>query len=370
MSDSASTPDRLVGCILSRLIGAYHSQDADDLDAIRCALRYFESAPAHPAPAEARRSGRAVLRRVLKMSRDDLSRLWEHEAHLSSYPALQDQIIQAFFDERDASVIRQIVALGPAEAAKRAANALHTYSHKEVRPTRARPSGGQVTRRSVDGMLGAYRRLFKVICQVSALNYPGDDLAQWRSPPQVVAPALQHELIDPERDEISRLLRAVRPLSHRARLELHRQLAERLSEHPRPLTVAERRAERQRGALEAMIAVARDAELPEGTAPMTTQFTDYARRLGLPWAVSSVGRAFRSWRNATSVYEEARTPESARVVRQRDCLLAGGREGADFLEALRHCMEEEPDTTRKTDHERWRKSYKEQAVKPERRLSP
>lgn len=181
------------------------------------------------------------------------------------------------------------------------------------------------------------------------------------------APDPAAELYEVERAEVDRLMQAARTLSHPGRLELHRRLAESLVVPPPQPSPADKLARRQRDALAAMAAVARAARCEPGQAPTTTEFTHHARRLGLPWSVSSVGRAFRSWSNAQKAYESA-TPESARPIRQRDAIAHGSREHADYLEILARWSAADPDDSSVTGYERWRKQYN--ATGDGRRLAP
>jgi hypothetical protein len=149
------------------------------------------------------------------------------------------------------------------------------------------------------------------------------------------------------------LVEASRRLSHRARLDLHLRLGETLGEAPRPPTRQEQLAQRQREALLAIDAVAKEAKLSVGRAPTRTEFARYAEKLGLPWKVSAIGRTFGSWKNAQRAYVGA-TPESARLLRQRDVLSHGGRGRADHLAIVRRWVEEHPTANTMKEYKRWR----------------
>jgi hypothetical protein len=190
VSDSADNLDAAVGCVLSRLIGEYRSQDAGDIEAMNRALWYFAAAPDLPAGQPPWPCGaHIVLRDVLGVSRLDLNADWERRRHRDGvFRAYDAELLHAFFPPASYSTVRELVCLGPAEAVSRSEAALYAYSQRTVRPNRARPKGGLITHRSINAMMGSFRRLIALVCELNALGHPAAELRVWAHPLKVRPP--------------------------------------------------------------------------------------------------------------------------------------------------------------------------------------
>ena len=106
-----------------------------------------------------------------------------------------------------------------------------------------------------------------------------------------------------------------------------------------------------------MAAVAHSLALPDGTAPTTTQFNATCRVLGLRWNVSSAGRAFNGWRNATEAFAGRYLPESSRQIRMRRYLSGGRRSPRAHLQSVRDWLGTNPTAETIENYERWRKQH-------------
>jgi hypothetical protein len=159
------------------------------------------------------------------------------------------------------------------------------------------------------------------------------------------------------------LLHRILALPYRSQLELYAQLTDRLSTIAKP-SMARNRITDQREALIAMQSVAKSLSLPDGQAPTTTQFDLEARKLGLAWNVTSVGRALNGYRNAQTAFTTGRVPEGARHIRQRHYLNRTGRwaDRMDSLEFLRRWQEEDPGGQTRSDYTRWLVDYNSRAA--------
>jgi hypothetical protein len=171
------------------------------------------------------------------------------------------------------------------------------------------------------------------------------------------------QLPDADRASIESLLRRILALPYRSQLELYAQLTDRLSTVAKPSKARKRIADQQE-ALTAMQSVAESLSLPDGQAPTTTQFDLQARKLGLAWNVTSVGRALNGYRNAQTAFTTGRVPESARHIRQRQYLKRTGRgaDRMDLLEFLRRWQEEDPGGQTPIDYTRWLLDYNSRAA--------
>jgi hypothetical protein len=168
-------------------------------------------------------------------------------------------------------------------------------------------------------------------------------------------------LPDLEQLELQAFLGRALSLPYRSQLALHEQLTARLREAGLPPTKHDDLITRQRAALAAMQAVASELGLPKGQSPTTAEFAAETKRLGIKMSVSSAGRAFNGWGNATATFEGERLPESARVIRQRRSL-QGAQSGSpgDHLELIAKWLaSDECSEETRPDYEQWRRRYNE-----------
>lgn len=151
------------------------------------------------------------------------------------------------------------------------------------------------------------------------------------------------------------LLARVLLLPREAQLRLHNRLAEHLVDDRAAPSALSRRIRRQQDVIAALQRTAEDLGLPAGHAPTTTQFAEAARRLDLGITVSSAGRAYGTWRNATRAFITGQTPEASRGIRQRN-FLAGvsERDLAHHLAVVATWLDTEPDQETRAGYRRWR----------------
>ena len=159
-------------------------------------------------------------------------------------------------------------------------------------------------------------------------------------------------------------------LPHRQKLELHSLLGEWLREAGDPPNKTDQRIERQKQALAAMAAVAGALSLPEGQGPTTTQFNATCKQLALGWTVSSVGRAFNSWRNARTAFESGRLPEGSRQIRMRRRVSGPRRTRAVHLQNVRDWLASDPVAESIEDYDRWRRRRDDQIAGTDEMLAP
>jgi hypothetical protein len=103
--------------------------------------------------------------------------------------------------------------------------------------------------------------------------------------------------------------------------------------------------------------VAAALDLPVGTAPTSTQFTEQTRALGLDWTVSKLVRLFKGWSNAQKFYENRRLPETARQVSQRRYIAAPRRTSLDHLAEVAEWLDGKPPDTSRLAYDEWRNTY-------------
>jgi len=146
-------------------------------------------------------------------------------------------------------------------------------------------------------------------------------------------------------------------LPQAGKLELYKLLGEWLQEAGAAPSKTDLRVQRQHEVLEAMAAVAHTLALPEGKAPTTTQFNATCRTLGLRWNVSSAGRAFNGWRNATDAFAGRHLPETSRQIRMRRYLSGARRSPRAHLQSVRDWLATSPTAETIEDYERWRTQH-------------
>jgi len=156
---------------------------------------------------------------------------------------------------------------------------------------------------------------------------------------------------------VEKLFEDALALPHRDKLRLHSLLGECLPEIGAAATISDRRIERQQQALTAMAEVARALDLPESQAPTATQFNETSKLLGLRWSVSSVGRVFNSWRNATQAFAGGQIPEGSRQIRLRQHMRGPHRTKAANLDSVRAWLASGPVEETPTDYNRWRRRH-------------
>jgi hypothetical protein len=134
-------------------------------------------------------------------------------------------------------------------------------------------------------------------------------------------------------------------------------LRERLADVAAPASEADEGIDRRRAAVEAMEQVAAALDLPVGTAPTSTQFTEQTRALGLDWTVSKLVRLFKGWSNAQKFYENRRLPETARQVSQRRYIAAPRRTSLDHLAEVAEWLDGKPPDTSRLAYDERRNTY-------------
>lgn len=160
-----------------------------------------------------------------------------------------------------------------------------------------------------------------------------------------------------ERITVDGVFRKALLLSPRGQVELYVMLRERLADVAAPASEADEGIDRRRAAVEAMEQVAAALDLPVGTAPTSTQFTEQTRALGLDWTVSKLVRLFKGWSNAQKFYENRRLPETARQVSQRRYIAAPRRTSLDHLAEVAEWLDGKPPDTSRLAYDEWRNTY-------------
>src|SRR5579862_4361233 len=155
-----------------------------------------------------------------------------------------------------------------------------------------------------------------------------------------------------EEQELEAVLQRFADLSSRAQLQAFSLMRDYLDGGVAEVQL-DRDIAHRKEALEALRAVAVDLGLPEGLAPTTTQFREAAKRLGLGWSVSKVGRAWGKWRFACEAYAGHHLRRTARQQGVLDAHTGKRRVYEDYITGVRLWPETNPRAETIAAYEGW-----------------
>lgn len=161
-----------------------------------------------------------------------------------------------------------------------------------------------------------------------------------------------------EQQELEAVLQRFADLSSRAQVEAFSLMREYLGGGVKE-TAIDQEIARRKAALEALRQVAADLRLPDGQAPTTTQFRETAKRLGLGWSVSKVGRAWGKWRFACEAYAGHRLRRTARQQGVLDAHTGKRRVYEDYVTCLRLWLDTRPPAETIAAYDRWAQEFNE-----------
>jgi predicted DNA-binding transcriptional regulator AlpA len=161
-----------------------------------------------------------------------------------------------------------------------------------------------------------------------------------------------------EQQELEAALQRFADLSSRAQVEAFSLMREYLDGGIKE-TRLDHQIARRKDALDALRQVSADLGLPKGQAPTTTQFRETAKRLGLDWSVSKVGRAWGKWRFACEAYVGHRLRRTARQQGVLDAHTGKRRVCEDYITGLRLWLETHPVAETMKAYEKWTREFNE-----------
>lgn len=159
-----------------------------------------------------------------------------------------------------------------------------------------------------------------------------------------------------EQQELETVLRRFADLSSRAQIEAFSLMGGYLDGGVTETKIDQDIA-RRKTALEALQRVARELRLPQGQAPTSTQFREAAKRLGLPWSVSKVGRVWGKWRFACEAYTGHHLRRSAHQQGVLDVHTGKRRVYEDYVTAIRLWLDTSPAVETIVAYDNWAREF-------------
>lgn len=218
MSASPDELEALVAVVFSRFIVEYRERQGEDIYLMRRALLFYESAPDAPTrPAGGSKTPFIQLGTERSVLREEWEELRHRARALARFPA---SVIEVLFPREYWGLLGRAIEDGPGEFAARSEAALHAYSRRTVRPTRARPEGGRLTLATVSNLTWCFRRIARTLVDLRGLEHPSPLLERWTQAPPIQPPSVAPNTTDRSAPP----LRLVRRVLHELDVDIKRRL--------------------------------------------------------------------------------------------------------------------------------------------------